>query len=83
MQSKNAGTPNRASTIISGEAMFNKTGMPGRPEALDSFKKSIDKAIAEAKHHWVDVRTIAELLDGRANSLRVQFATTAPHGQAL
>jgi hypothetical protein len=75
----------RATTMLqSGDAMFsNKTGAPGRPEALEQFKRVVDNAVNEARHHYVDVRVLAEQLDQRADALRVWFATTAPTGHAL
>jgi hypothetical protein len=60
--------------------MFNKTGMPGRPEALAAFKLSIDKAIGEARLFHVDVRVLAQELHQRADALTVWFATVMPTG---
>lgn len=64
--------------------IFSRTAAPNRrPEALEAFRADLDKAISAAQFGHVDGRTLATILDGKADALRVQFAVTAPSGLTL
>ncbi len=63
--------------------MFGKKQAPGRPEALECFRRDLTKAIDAARFGHVDLRTLAEILNSRADELRRTFAVSAPVGAAL
>jgi hypothetical protein len=60
-----------------------KPAAPGRPEALENFRRDLDKATDAARFCHVDMRTLADILESRADSLRKTFAVTAPAGAGL
>jgi hypothetical protein len=49
-----------------------------RAEARDAFVKAISAAVGAAQSAHVGVRELADVLDEKAQQLRVSFATTAP-----
>ena len=78
-----AGKLSPASTTRSGDAMsmFQKAAPANRrPECTEAFKHDLDKAIAAARHGYVDPRVLADLLDQRREALLMQYATTAGIG---
>jgi hypothetical protein len=60
-----------------------KPAAPGRPEALENFRRDLDKAVDAARFSYVDLRTLADIFESRADSLRKSFAVTAPAGAGL
>ncbi len=51
-----------------------------RPECTEAFKHDLDKAIAAARHGYVDPRVLADIMTQRSEALLMQFATTAAIG---
>jgi hypothetical protein len=60
-----------------------KPGAPGRPEALENFRRDLDKAVDAARSCYVDFRSLADIFDARADELRMMFAVSAPAGAGL
>ncbi len=60
-----------------------KHAAPGRPEALENFRHSLDRVIEEAKYSRLDARVLSEILNARADVLRRSFSVSAPIRSAL
>jgi hypothetical protein len=60
-----------------------KPAAPGRHEALENFRRDLDRAVDAARFCHVDLRTLADTLDARADELRMMFAVSAPAGAGL
>jgi hypothetical protein len=64
--------------------LFGKKRLPAadlserRRLAHDNLKIAIDQAVKDAIDGKVDRRVIADVLEGRAQACRTQWATTAP-----